>query len=238
MKVIYAILNKVTNYRYIGSAINFYDRKRRHLSQLRKKEHHSILLQRAWDKYGEDNFEFIILENVETKELLIPREQWWLDNTPNEYNICKIAGNSLGVKRRAETKERVRLANLGLKHPEWRNNIKSEAQGGENHWQYGKKMPNHVKDKKSKSMKIWCENHVSHRKGVRNSDEAILEMRKKLMIPIIQLDLDNNFIKEWESAKTASNELKIWASNIAACLKKKKNKAGNFKWVYKTEYYE
>ena len=92
MGVIYSILNKVNNKRYIGSAINFKTRKKLHLYRLRHDFHHSILLQRAWEKYGEENFQFLILEDVDENYKLLEREQWWLDNTPNEYNICKVAG--------------------------------------------------------------------------------------------------------------------------------------------------
>ena len=123
--VIYGILNKVSGKYYIGSAVNFSKRKSRHLKLLRENKHHSYLLQKEWD---ENLFDFIILEKVLGKEFLTEREQWWIDNTNSFYNICKIASSSLGVKRTEETKEKVRQANLGLKHPEWRNNIKSKAQ--------------------------------------------------------------------------------------------------------------
>ena len=113
MKAIYGIVNKLNGKKYIGSAVNFYKRKSLHLKQLTEKCHHSKYLQRAWNKYGGINFEFIILERVDSKENLIPREQWWLDNSNNEYNVCKTAGSPLGVKRSKATKDKCRLAHLG-----------------------------------------------------------------------------------------------------------------------------
>ena len=148
--VIYGILNKVSGKYYIGSAVNFSKRKSRHLKLLRENKHHSYLLQKEWD---ENLFDFIILEKVLGKEFLTEREQWWIDNTNSFYNICKIASSSLGVKRTEETKEKVRQANLGLKHPEWRNNIKSKAQGGENHWTKKKSFSKESKEKMSRSQK-------------------------------------------------------------------------------------
>jgi group I intron endonuclease len=60
---VYQIRNIINNKRYIGSsARGIYNRWKLHKSTLNRKIHHSILLQRAWDKYGKENFIFEILE--------------------------------------------------------------------------------------------------------------------------------------------------------------------------------
>ena len=200
--VIYGILNKVSGKYYIGSAVNFSKRKSRHLKLLRENKHHSYLLQKEWD---ENLFDFIILEKVLGKELLTEREQWWIDNTNSFYNICKIASSSLGVKRTEETKEKVRQANLGLKHPEWRNNIKSKAQGGENHWTKKKSFSKESKEKMSHSQKkLYEDGYVSPRLGVVLSKETIDKLINSVSKAILQFDLDMNLIKEWKSSKEAS----------------------------------
>lgn len=94
---IYRIRNKINGHCYIGSAVVIKKRFNTHKHSLRNKKHHSIYLQRAWDKYGETNFSFEILENVE-KQFLIEKEQYYLNELNPEYNICKIAGSCLGVK--------------------------------------------------------------------------------------------------------------------------------------------
>lgn len=97
MSGIYKILNKSNNKCYIGSTVNFSNRKYLHFSRLKRGRHHSIILQRAYDKYGIDNFQFIILEECKNDNLL-EREQYYFDKYHPEYNIAKIAGNNLGVK--------------------------------------------------------------------------------------------------------------------------------------------
>ena len=186
MKVIYSIINIVNNKKYVGSAINFEKRKRIHLSDLRNGNHHSILLQRSWEKYGEENFIFVILEEVKNKEDLITREQWWIDNILCEYNIAKTANSSLGIKRREDTIEKIRNANLGLKHPEWRNKIKSISQGGNNHWTKKKNFSEKSKKKMSESYLKLYENgfHPRHTK-------------------IKQLTLDGSLVREFNSIKEA-----------------------------------
>ena len=63
---IYFIVNTTTGKKYIGETINFKERKSKHLSYLRKNSHHSKKLQRAYNKYGENNFEWFY-ETYEVK---------------------------------------------------------------------------------------------------------------------------------------------------------------------------
>ena len=55
---IYKIINKIDGRIYIGSTINFEKRKKKHLKDLKNNKHHNIFLQRAYNKYGVDNFVF------------------------------------------------------------------------------------------------------------------------------------------------------------------------------------
>ena len=50
---------------------------------------------------------------------------------------------------------------------------------------------------------------------------------------ILQFDLEDNFIKEWEKIKDASELLKILHSSIINCLQQRSKSAGNFIWKYK-----
>lgn len=65
---------------YIGSAVDIYDRCEHHRSSLRRGNHINAHLGAAWDKYGEENFEFSVLELAEPTRLLL-LEQEWLDQT-------------------------------------------------------------------------------------------------------------------------------------------------------------
>jgi len=51
---------------------------------------------------------------------------------------------------------------------------------------------------------------------------------------VVQLYLNNEFIKEWNSINEAQNELKI--KNITECCQNKRKTAGKFKWMYKEDY--
>lgn len=63
-----------------------------------------------------------------------------------------------------------------------------------------------------------------------------IAVRKARGKSIIQLDLNNNFIKEWECINDASKELNITCTNIVAQLKNKTKCCREFVFVYKNEY--
>lgn len=53
---------------------------------------------------------------------------------------------------------------------------------------------------------------------------------------IEQYDKEGNFIKEWKQIVTASKELKINATSIVKCCRKKRKSAGGYVWKYKNNY--
>jgi len=123
MKVsgIYQIINIVTCKKYIGSAIDIDVRWKNHKKSCRSRIHENSYFQNAWNKYGEQSFQFQVLEKCE-KEKLLEREQYWLDfyksyERNNGYNICCVAGSSLGIKRSEETRKKISVAKKGWVSP-------------------------------------------------------------------------------------------------------------------------
>ena len=103
---IYKIRNKLNNKCYIGCSYNIEKRFYEHKRTLNKGKHHSLIFQRAWDKYGEDNFELeIILEC--NRENLKNEEQKFL-NTKPEYNRERTSNG--GLIHTEKTKQKIREA--------------------------------------------------------------------------------------------------------------------------------
>lgn len=71
---IYQIKNLINNKIYIGSSVDVVDRWREHKRSLKKSSHHSTHLQRSWNKYGEKNFEFSLIEIVDNQQQLLEKE--------------------------------------------------------------------------------------------------------------------------------------------------------------------
>ena len=87
---IYLIRNKINGKFYLGSTKNLHKRKLKHFRDLKNQNHHSIYLQRSYDKYGIENFEFII---IETSFNYLQREQELLNliDFNDSYNISKTS---------------------------------------------------------------------------------------------------------------------------------------------------
>jgi group I intron endonuclease len=90
---IYSIKNKLNGKVYIGSSKNIEGRIYHHKQLLARGKHHSIKLQRAWNRDGADNFEFSIIETVEENINLFEVEQNFIDQYEayNQYNVSKQA---------------------------------------------------------------------------------------------------------------------------------------------------
>jgi group I intron endonuclease len=102
---IYEIYCVSNGARYIGSAVCLVRRKRHHLDMLRHSRHTNIHLQRAWSLYGSSVFEFRILEFCDS-DLLLEREQYFIDTLHPEFNIAFYAGSPM--KGRNHTEEAIR----------------------------------------------------------------------------------------------------------------------------------
>jgi hypothetical protein len=88
---IYKIVNLVNGKYYVGGAYNLDSRYRAHKSELKKGNHANSRLQRSYNKYGTDSFEFALIEILDKTTEVRDREQFHLDNlkSPNCYNLSK-----------------------------------------------------------------------------------------------------------------------------------------------------
>jgi group I intron endonuclease len=115
---IYIITCLINNKHYIGKSINCQKRIRNHKKSLIKGNHHTFHLQRAWNKYGEQNFIFEILEEYPT-EYLSSMECYWvnmLNSTDRKYGYNLFVPNpSGGWKIQDETRNRYSKAKSGIK---------------------------------------------------------------------------------------------------------------------------
>jgi len=103
----------INNKFYIGSSIDIDRRLKEHKRLLKRNKHPNKYLQNCWNKYGEKNFRFEIIETVNDVERLLIREQQWIDKTnccnrkvgfnisinssaPNRGKFIDLAGQKFG----------------------------------------------------------------------------------------------------------------------------------------------
>ena len=108
---IYAIRNKVNGKIYIGSSVDVSKRQKQHYRLLTQNKHHSYKLQADWNKYGEEAFEWCVIEEILDLELLEQIEQKYLDDykvCSNGYNVALLAGR---VSRQLYPEKKVYMNN-------------------------------------------------------------------------------------------------------------------------------
>lgn len=107
---VYKIINLVNNKIYIGSSCNLGQRLWCHRANLRHNKHHNPHLQNAWNKYGEENFDYCIIERC-SEDKQYEREQFYIDSCHPEYNIAeevKLPSYSEeSRKKHSETRKRM-----------------------------------------------------------------------------------------------------------------------------------
>jgi group I intron endonuclease len=168
---VYKIESKINGKIYIGSAVCFASRWLSHKHDLRKNKHHSLKLQRHYNKYGEDDLIFAIVCHIpkkpdepltEFKERLLAKEQFYLSTANTSFNICKIAKNCMGRAVSQETREKIRKKLLGKpghmqgKHLSNETKIKIGIKSKGNKHCLGHITPQIVRDKiKISNIKYW-----------------------------------------------------------------------------------
>lgn len=190
---IYKIENIKNNKKYIGSSVNLKKRKREHFNSLKNNSHHSFLLQRAYNKHGDDCFKFEVLEFIYNEESLIEREQYWMDYYKSYdkklgYNISPTAGKITGVRFSEETKLKMSETKkrMGSKPPSPKGRVVSQdTRDNLSKINTGKKMSAETREKLStahKGKKLTAEHKEKIRKS--NTGKKMPEHVKKIISSI------------------------------------------------------
>lgn len=98
---VYEIVNRTNGHRYVGSTVDFFIRWNEHRRHLASGIHHSIPLQRAYDKHGKAALAFRPLIVCDRENLRF-FEQRCIDRLAPTYNVCKEAGTTRGRKHSPE----------------------------------------------------------------------------------------------------------------------------------------
>ncbi len=200
-----------TNKVYIGQSINITNRKTYYKNLHCKSQ---PKLYRSLKKYGWEQHKFEIIEECSI-ELLDEKEIYWKQhyNSIKEGLNCGLFDMGGGPKSN-ETKTRMSKAKKG------------------NQYRVGSKMSDESKHKISKA------NSKPKPEGFKEKFINNKERGYKIAIskhkPVLQYDLEGNFIREWNSAKEAELYFgREKSDNIAGCCRGISKTAYKHKWIYK-----
>lgn len=237
---VYIILNKINGKFYVGSSKKIKQRLSAHKVCLRRNNHHNQYLQKSWNKYGEDNFIFEIVEYCDLDSYL-QREQHWIDfhNTTNEeigYNICPKAATCAGRKLSKTHKQNISNAHKS----KYLNMSPEERQLA---WIEHSKRLTGIRKLTEEEKIAFVERMKNSKKWFEKPEvlkKRIEQIKKANSKPVIQYSKEGNFIQEYDSAVSAVLFLgldKSKSGNINAVCRKDKSKKSylGFVWKFKKD---
>jgi group I intron endonuclease len=160
---IYKITNITNNKCYVGSTKNFAKRWKQHIKELKNNSHHSIKLQRSFNKHGINNFSFEIVEEIPyEKNLIIEQENFWIKELNSKENGYNITDATFGdVLTNNPNREKI-IKNISKGLKEKYNNMTSDerkkiyGREGEKNGMFGKIHSEDVCKKMSENHKNKC----------------------------------------------------------------------------------
>jgi group I intron endonuclease len=211
---IYCIENLINHKKYIGQSNNIEYRWKQHKYELNRGCHDNDYLQKAWNKYGCDNFNFYIIELCDI-EMLNELEVYYIDfydtlNRDNGYNLTSGGGANKYYSK--EVCEKISRALVG-------HEVSLETRI---------KLSEHHAD-------VSGENHPMF--GRKHSDEAIEKMRqagigrpssRKILTPVLCIELNTVF----ENATDAGKKLNLDSSAILKCCRGERKTCGGYRWDF------
>ena len=235
---IYCIENLINHKKYIGLSVNIYKRWGDHKYALNNQKHANPYLQRAWNKYGKENFKFWIVEacnqvNLHDKEIYYIE----LYNTTNEnygYN-CSCGGETTSTREGTLEKRSITLSKRKVVQVDFDGNIvniyrNANVAGETNGFNsrnifscceklYGRKTCNGY---------IWMfyDDYKTH--GINLNDYEIAKNNKSVK----QYNEYGALISTYESARIAEKETGISYKLISAVCNGSKKSAHGFIWRF------
>nr|ATX62009.1 hypothetical protein [Tremella fuciformis] len=184
---VYRFINNLNGNTYVGSAIDLYNRLLDYQQQAYLRDKQNLVIVRALNKYGINNFTIVILEFTNYEDVRTA-EQYWIDTYKPVYNILAVAGSSLGFNHTDESKLKI-----------------SESMKG-------KERSNRVREAMSKRQKgsantFYAKSHTPEAKELIRARALAREVSHKPGTPVTVLDTLTEVVTTYKSQREAAKAL-------------------------------
>lgn len=249
---VYIITNLSNGNVYIGIARNLGNREVEHFRSLRRNTHFNSHFQRAYNKYGEESFQFNIYKrcDIETAKTIEVELIAQYRNSLGKKHVYNMTGGGeggrMGLPHTKETKEKISFANSGSGNGMFGRNVsqeerdaQSERTRGEKAYWFGKKHTEETKRKIGNSSRGRRHTEADKRK------QSLAQLGKKMpprtqehtenvSKKVFKIDLETGkVLDKYISLKVAASANGMRSSSkISMCCKGKRNSAGGYKWEY------
>ncbi|MBQ7439088.1 MAG: GIY-YIG nuclease family protein [Paludibacteraceae bacterium] len=220
MSGIYSITNLVNNKRYIGQSVNISKRWQTHKYELRGGYHDNAYLQSSWNKYGEENFIFEVLEYCSPEDLDYMEGYFiWLYDTLDEehgYNLTSGGKSNRTYSERGLIRyKEVRKTYM----PTWLNTPEANAKKAL------AKIGTHPSEETRQKLSL------SH-KGKKLSQETRAKMSASRGRAVQQYTTDGVFVAQYSSMVEAYEQTGINRAHINSVCLGNRLTAGGYFWKY------
>jgi len=238
---IYKIINTINNKIYIGQSVDIKRRWNDHKSELRRNAHYNTYLQQSWNKYGEGNFIFEVIEFNEnfTTEDLNELEIYYIDKLKTFDNNFGYNLTIGGYYNEGKAKSVLQFNNLGEIIKEYKSTTEAEKETGINK-ETIRNNANINKNGKSAGGFVWMYKDDYDKYGF-NIDFYKNYSIKKCFKKVYQISLEGQILNIFNTLKEAVEKTNINKKSIESCCDRnitKSKTAGGFIFCYEEEFDE
>ena len=205
--IIYLFTNKINGKKYVGQTVRPFEER---FAEHRRKD---SLLNRAFIKYGVENFDYEIIDTSSDVNELNKKEVFWIKqlNTkfPGGYNLCYGGGNTKGYLHSEIAKRRMSMTKKKL----------GSMKGEKNHF-YGKK---HSEETKEHLRNLWATGERKITPEWRDKIEA-----NRHTVKVRNIDTGEVF----NSIKEAADKYNTESTHITRVCRGGRKSCAGYRWEY------